>query len=81
MQRDPINYQRKYMSTIPQRGSAPAQPGTPEATALRKLGDWRQKDRAHLAQKADRDAQRAEYRARQDLRGAADDLNAKVGRP
>lgn len=69
------------MSTIPQQGPAPAQPGTPEATALRKLGDWRNKDRQHLANKADRDAQRAEYRARQDLRGAADDLNAKAGQP
>lgn len=55
--------------------------GSPEATALRKLGHWREKDREHLANKADRDAGRAEYRARQDLRGAADDLNAKAGHP
>ncbi|SDF80370.1 MULTISPECIES: hypothetical protein [unclassified Duganella] len=68
------------MSTTTQHGPAPAQTGTPEATALRKLGDWREKDRAHLAQKADRDAQRAEYRARQDLRGAADKLSGS-GQP
>jgi hypothetical protein len=58
------------------------EPGlTPEATALRKLGVWRQRDRDHLANKADRDAQRAEWRARQELRGAADDLNSKGSQP
>ncbi len=68
------------MSTILQQGPAPAQTGTPEATALRKLGVWRQRDREHLADKADRDAQRAEYRARQELRGAADKINGS-GQP
>lgn len=63
------------MSTILQQGPAPAQTGSPEGTALRKLCVWRQKDREHLANKGDRDAGRAEYRARQDLRGAADQLN------
>ncbi len=62
------------MPNIAQKGPAPAQSGTPEATALRKLGNWRQKDRQHLANQADRDAQRAEYRARQELRGAADNI-------
>ncbi|MRW88837.1 hypothetical protein GJ699_02430 [Duganella sp. FT80W] len=69
------------MSTSLQQGPAPDQPGTPEGTALRKLGVWRERDRAHVADKADREAQRAEYRARQELRSAADDLNGKAGQP
>jgi hypothetical protein len=80
--RGQIIYQRNYMSTILQQGPAPEQTGTPEGTALRKLSVWRQRDRAHLADKANRDAQRAEYRARQELRGAADDLNpGKAAQP
>jgi hypothetical protein len=70
------------MSTILQQGPAPEQTGSPEATALRKLSVWRKRDRDHLADKSDRDAQRAEFRARQELRGAADDLNAgKAAQP
>lgn len=69
------------MTNIPQQEPAPAEVGTPEATALRKLGVWRQKDRESLADKRSRDAQRAEYAARNELRGAADKLNAKGGQP
>lgn len=68
------------MSTILQQGPAPAQTGSPEGTALRKLSVWRQRDREHLADKSDRDAQRAEFRARQELRGAADNLDGS-GQP
>lgn len=68
------------MPTTLQQGPAPAQTGSPEATALRKLSVWRKRDRDHLADKSDRDAQRAEYRARQDLRGAADKLDGS-GQP
>lgn len=68
------------MSRILQQGPAPAQTGSPEGTALRKLSVWRQKDREHLADKSDRDAGRAEFRARQELRGAADKLKGS-GQP
>jgi len=68
------------MSTILNQGPAPAQTGTPEATALRKLGNWRDKDRDHLADKRSRDKQRAEFAARQELRGAADKLK-RSGQP
>jgi len=69
------------MRNITQHEPAPAKSGTPEATALRKIQNWRQKDRAHLADKRDRDAQRAEYAARNELRGAADNLDGKAGQP
>jgi hypothetical protein len=69
------------MRNITQLEPAPEHAGTPVDKAVRTLVDWRCKDRQHLANKADRDAQRAEYRARQDLRGAADTLNEKAGQP
>ena len=69
------------MPNIAQQVPAPDKTGSPEATALRKLGTWRQKDRDHLADKASRDKQRAEYHARQELRGAADNLDTKGGQP
>lgn len=69
------------MPNITQTVPAPAKTGTPEATALRKIQNWREKDRQHLADKRDRDAQRAEYAARNELRGAADNLDAKAGQP
>lgn len=62
------------MSNIPQADPVPAETGTPVEKAVRTLVDWRHKDRAHVANKSDRDAARAEYRARQNLRGAADQL-------
>lgn len=68
------------MSTILHQGPAPAQPGTPEATALRKLGDWREKERIHEADKRSRDKQRAEYQARRKLSEAADNLKGS-GQP
>jgi hypothetical protein len=40
--------------------------------ATRKLVEWRRKDRVYLANKQDDDAKRAEYNARNILRGAAD---------
>jgi hypothetical protein len=69
------------MRNITQTEPAPEHTGTPAEKAVRTLVDWRHKDRAHIANKADRDAQRAEYRARQDLRGAADNLSEKAGQP
>lgn len=45
-----------------------------EKAALSILVDWRETDRAALANKRSRDAQRLEYRRRNDLRAAADKL-------
>ena len=51
------------------------QPVTPvQETALQRLMFWRQCDKAAIAAKQDRDAQRAEWSQRVKLRDAADQL-------
>lgn len=46
-----------------------------EQKAISKLVTWRRKDRAALADKRSRDAQRGEYSARGELRQVADQLD------
>lgn len=54
------------------------QPVTPvQETALRTLVTWRKSDKEAIAHKQDRDAQRAEYRNRVQLRNVADKLEGE----
>lgn len=49
MQRGPITYLRKYMSTISQQGSAPDQSGLPKERIVRDAVAWRQADKHRIA--------------------------------
>jgi hypothetical protein len=46
---------------------------------IRAVTVWRTNDKAALADKRDRDLQRAEYRARNELRSSADQVDGKAG--
>ena len=47
--------------------------GTPDQQIAHKAKVWRQLERQHEADKANRDKQRAEYRARRELSSTIDD--------
>jgi hypothetical protein len=80
LQRGPINYQRKSMSTILHQGPAPAQTGTPEEKVTLAAREWREKDREHIAEK-NAATGAAEYRARRKLRMTVDLTDGKAGQP
>lgn len=67
------------MPNIAQQAPGPASAASSEAKAVRTLVAWRRTDKAALADKQNRNAQRAEYRARNELRGAADDVDTQAG--
>lgn len=69
------------MPNIAQQAPDTAAAVSPEVKAVRTLVAWRRTDRAALADKQNRNAQRAEYRARNELRGAADDVDTQAGQP
>jgi hypothetical protein len=64
---------------LPQQPTPSPRASTPTERIIKSVFDWRNKDKDAIAAKGDRDAQRAEYRARNEMREAVDVAQRKQG--